>query len=250
MSEPQRKINIRGESSRTFSVDDILAEPDYTVLDNLPKVNLADILDDEDGVIETVPTRIDPVDIDSDTDEDLKSLIAEASKRPKVAMPELIQQGLRNALKVEMTDEAQESDSENLFMALRSDINVTDLQNEEIDIPRQVTNLVHSLKEIQGDNLKEIRQSLDAILAHRQSNEEGKKFQLLWKDRVKANKSVVVGQSIISLLPMEGIANKIREGKMKRSAGVPTVILVCLSSISIFIHFHSFLRAYRFASTL
>jgi hypothetical protein len=54
----------------------------------------------------------------------------------------------------------------------------------------------------------------------------GKRFVVRWKERLKATKSVVVGQSIISLVAMEGIANKLREGKMKRSAGVPTVILV------------------------
>jgi hypothetical protein len=48
---------------------------------------------------------------------------------------------------------------------------------------------------------------------------------------------------------MEGIANKIREGKMKRSAGVPTVILVLLLHSS-FILTSSFLFNTSFCSLI
>ena len=72
-----------------------------------------------------------------------------------------------------------ESDSENLFMALRNDINVSSLQKiEDIDLNKQLSNLLNSLKEIEGDSPKEIRQSLDATLALRQSNEEGERLTI------------------------------------------------------------------------
>jgi hypothetical protein len=160
------------EAGRNFSVDDILAEPDYTKINSLPKVTLSDILDEDDIVVaSTVPTRIDPVDIDSDTDEELKKLIAEAGKQTKVRMPELIQQGFQKALKVDKSvieDVAQVEES--AFVALRPDIKLVDLQ-ADVEVNKQ--HLLHSLKSIDGATNKEIRDNLDAALKLLRENEDG-----------------------------------------------------------------------------
>jgi hypothetical protein len=153
-------------------VDDILAEPDYTVLKNLPKVSLSDILDDDDYIsTPTVPTRIDPVDIDSDTDEELKNLIVEAKKQPKARMTEMINQGFQKALKVDKSIiEEFQSVEDSTFVALRADVNLSDLQTD-VEVNKQ--HLLHSLKNIEGYTNKEIRENLEASLKILRENDEG-----------------------------------------------------------------------------
>lgn len=170
-SSLQRKAILR-DASRNFSVDDILAEPDYIKINSLPKVSLSDILDDDDIVVSnTVPTRIDPVDIDSDTDEELKKLIAEAKKQTKIRMPELIQQGFQKALKVDKSavEDVQQVE-ERQFVPLRPDIKLVDLQ-ADVEVNKQ--HLLHSLKSIEGLTNKEIRDNLDASLKMLRENDEG-----------------------------------------------------------------------------
>lgn len=160
------------DAGRNFSVDDILAEPDYTKISSLPKVTLSDILDDDDIIINnTVPTRIDPVDIDSDTDEELKKLIAEAKKQTKVRMPELIQQGFQKALKVDKSVIEEEATvEESAFVPLRPDVKLVDLQ-ADVEVNKQ--HLLHSLKSIDGLTNKEIRDNIDASLKLLRENDEG-----------------------------------------------------------------------------
>jgi hypothetical protein len=184
----------------------------------------------------TLPIRIDPDDIDSETDEELKTLIAEATKQGKVRMPDLIQQGFRNALSVKNTvEDVQTEDQEIPFVPLRTDINLANLQGYIISVvstflvvlhlflpmhhffflritlpslmlsclpvilslfhhfsPQRLINscsdvdinkqhLLHSLKDLDAINNKEIRENIEAALKKLRESDEGKRFITVWK---------------------------------------------------------------------
>jgi hypothetical protein len=137
-----------------------------------------------------------------------------------------VRTGFQNVLETEAVNTADDDQEEveEAFVAARSDVAPSELARHESE-KMDLTLLSRSL-EVAGAP----RDAKEAILRVKDrfdelAEEAKKSFALIEEKRPK--KAKTAGHSILDIKEMRDIALKLREGKIKRSAGLPTVTNVC-----------------------